>query len=275
MTGPVETKPGAPRAHAGALRDLLARFQGYLFDPSEDIADLVVSTARVSSAVRVRVYAESYRLRLVGAMRIDFPALYALLGDETFDRLGRAYIDAYPSHHFSIRWFGGHLSRFLAEAAPYCERPDLSELAAFEWALSEAFDAADTTSVADGELAALPAAAWPQMRLRLHPSVRRIDLRTNVPLLWKAITEGRPRPSTEISEYPLGWLIWRRALKTFFRSLPVHEAWALDAARAGLPFADICEGLCEWVAYSEVALKAASLLRVWERDGLIAEIKQD
>lgn len=263
----------APRTRAHALHELQERFQAHLLNPDIDISDLVVSTARVNGAARLKIYAEAYRLRLIEALRTDFPALHALLGDEGFDHLGRAYIDTYPSHHFSIRWFGRHLTHFLTETSPYRERPVLWEVAAFEWALSEAFDGADTALVNHEALAALPAAAWPAMRLRLHPTVRRVDLRYNVPALWKAITEGQTWPTTEAAEHPIGWLIWRPGLKTFFRSLPISEARSLDAVLAGHSFAEICEGLCEWTAEDQVAPQAAGFLQAWMRGGVITAIE--
>lgn len=265
-------RPNLPPS--GALRSLQERLHAYLLNPAGvDMVDLVVSTPRASAEVRLNIYAESYRLRLIEALETDFPALYALLGEEEFARLGRAYIDAYPSHHFSIRWFGQHLSCFLTETLPYQEQPWLYEMAAFEWALGEAFDAAVSSVVGYDALAALPAAAWPGMYLEAHPSVRRLDLRFNVPAQWKALSEGEGLPPPVASDYPIGWLIWREGLHTFFRSLPVDEAWAIDALLQGGSFAAICEGLCEWNAEEEVALRAAGLMKDWVHNGLITKIQ--
>ena len=68
-------------------------------------------------------------------------------------------------------------------------------------------------------------------------------------------------------------MIWRQDLLTYFRSLIVDEAWALDAMQRGETFADICEGLTEWIDAQNVAVHAVGLLKQWLTDGLISEIR--
>jgi hypothetical protein len=67
-------------------------------------------------------------------------------------------------------------------------------------------------------------------------------------------------------------VLWRRGLQHHWRSLAVDEAWALDAARRDVDFAGICEGLCEWIDASQVALRAAGMIKGWLNDGLIAGV---
>jgi len=80
-------------------------------------------------------------------------------------------------------------------------------------------------------------------------------------------------PAPLESDYPQAWLVWRQDLKTWFRSLSVDEAWALDAARTGESFATICEGLCEWIDARNVALHAAGLMKQWITDGIVSGIE--
>lgn len=78
-------------------------------------------------------------------------------------------------------------------------------------------------------------------------------------------------PAPEAGEYPKSWLVWRQDLRTYFRSLSVDEAWAVDTAAGGSSFADICEGLCEWIDAQNVAAHAAGLLKRWVADGLVSK----
>jgi len=64
-------------------------------------------------------------------------------------------------------------------------------------------------------------------------------------------------------------------LKSYFRSAPVDESWALDALGEGQCFSMLCAGLCEWVDEEHVAAHAARLIRRWVTDGLIAHIDLD
>jgi Protein of unknown function (DUF692) len=68
---------------------------------------------------------------------------------------------------------------------------------------------------------------------------------------------------------PCEWLPCRRGVKTYFRSLDEIEVFALDASVAGATFADLCEGIATHADGSETALRAATLLRGWNAEGLI------
>ena len=255
------------------LRRLQEDFQDYLLVGNDRVQAQVLGTEQVGAAERLAIYADGYRLRLLEALDTDFPGLHALLGDTQFDALGRAYIVAHPSPYFSLRWYGDRLSEFLGTTEPYSKYPAFAEMAQFEWAKSDAFDAAEDTVAGIADMATIPPADWPGLRFRPHPSVRRLDLRWNVPTVWKAIDTGEAPPALEGAEYPIAWLVWRQDLLTYFRSLSVHEAWAWDALRRGDNFAALCEGLCEWINAPEVAVHAAGLLKQWLTDGLIAEIQ--
>ena len=76
-------------------------------------------------------------------------------------------------------------------------------------------------------------------------------------------------------QHPLRWLIWRRQLKTRWRSLDVDEAWALEQAASGADFAAVCEGLLEWIDAEQLSLRAAGLLKQWVGDGLLLRVCKD
>lgn len=254
------------------LSALQGNFQNYLLTLDGGMEREVVSDA-LDAETRLRIYADAYRLRLLEALETDFVALRTALGCEEFDRMGRAYIDANPSDHYSVRYFGRHLARFLAETQPYGEQPVLADIARFEWAMTDAFDAPDVDIAAVSDMAAVPPENWPALRFTLHPSLQRIELLWNASAIWHAADKEEPLPEPEQSEYPVGWMIWRQGLQIYFRSLSVDQAWMLDALRAGQSFAEICEGLTEWIDDQHVALHAAGLLKQWIEDGLISEIR--
>jgi hypothetical protein len=286
-----------------ALADLQSDFQAFLLDGNQRMLGRVAGTAKVSAETRLAIYYDAYRLRLLEALASNYPVLHAWIGEEEFETAAIAYLAAHPSRHFSIRWFGHRLPEFLAATQPWRDKPCIAEMAALEWALSEAFDAEGSAVVGIGDMAAIPAPAWPGMGLQFHPSAHRLDLRWNVPIIWKAVnrnldgekntascrgeTSATPSagkeqhgdapavagvPAPMENEYPQAWLIWRQNLKTWFRSLSVDEAWALDAARTGESFETICEGLCEWIDAQNVALHAAGLMKQWITDGIVSGI---
>lgn len=255
------------------LQRLQEDFQDYLLIGNNRIQAQVLGSEQVSTTERLAIYADAYRLRLLEALDTDFPGLHALLGDAEFDAMGRAYIAANPSPYFSLRWYGDRLSEFLRTTEPYSKYPALAEMAQFEWAKSDAFDAAEDSVAGMAEMAGIPPIAWPGLHFRFHPSVQCLDLHWNVPIVWKTVDAGTHAPTPECAEYPITWLLWRQDMQTYFRSLNMPEAWSLNALLNGASFADMCEGLCEWINATEVAIHAAGLLKQWLADGLIAEIQ--
>jgi hypothetical protein len=254
------------------LRDLQTSFQRHVLHGDADMLAQVSADARPSAAARLAIYANAYRLRLLEALDTDFSALHTLAGDVLFEQIGRAYIDAYPSEHFSIRYFGQHLSSFLAQTAPYAETPVLAEMAALEWALTLAFDAADDPVLTETDLAALPAESWPGMRLHFHSSVQRPAFHWNVVELWTAIDQQSAPVAPVAYLQPRAWVIWRREMQTYFRPLDDTEAWAMDCLRSGADFATLCAGLCERIEPVQVGMQAASYLKGWVQAGFIAQL---
>jgi hypothetical protein len=249
-------------------------FQDYLLAPNPELGmeQNIVDTAQASARLRLGIYADAYRLRLGEALGNDFEALHGLLGDEQFYKVCLKYIEAHPSQHFSLRYFGQHMAIFLRLTEPYAGQPVLAELAEFEWALIDAFDARDSEVVTLDDMRKLAPAAWPEMRFDMHESVRRLEFAWNVQQLWNALKEDSTPEPPQRSEAAQPWLIWRRELMTYFRSLTVQEAWALDAARGGENFSALCEGLCEWVEEDKAAVTAAGFLHRWVSDGLIKKV---
>jgi len=255
-----------------ALRRLQEDFQQYILQTHQAMHAQIVQTEAVDTQTRLGIYAKAYRLRLLEALGTEYPALKILVGDDEFERAGLAYIDAHPSPYYNLRWYGGEFAAFLQTLTPYCDYPVTSELAAFEWALGLAFDAPDDPTVSIESVAAVAPAAWPGMRFIPHGSLQRLDMLWNAPAIWRAVENEQAPEAPIASDYPIAWALWRRELKTYFRSLSVDEAWALDAARKGATFAEICGGLCEWVDAVHVASHAAGLLKTWVNDGLITAI---
>ena len=253
-----------------ALSRLQGDFQHYLLRGEAcALEQQVVGTARVPVATRIGIYGGAYVSRLAEALGSNFPALAKLLGAEDFHTLACAYVRAHDSGFFSIRCYGDELEQFLATHADYAEIPVLAELARWEWAMTSVFDAADAIALGPEALTRVAPEEWAQLRFQWHPSVTRVELNWNVPQLWQALTEDAEQPTLDFSEPAQPWLLWREELTTYFRSLPRTEAAALDAARAGWPFGELCELLCEELGASAAAAQAAALLRGWVQSGLI------
>lgn len=239
-----------------------AAMQGWLLHGDPGIA------ARIDGGDaphRLRIYADAYRLRLLEVLGNDFPATKAVLGDEAFDALALDYLHGHPSTRPSARHFGHAFADWLEarRGLPHA----LHELARFEWTQGEAFDAADAPTLGIDHIAALPAEAWPALRLHLHPAVRLLASACNAADIAEALASGSA-PAELRTEPASDLLLWRRDGDVQWRRLDADEAMALRAIAAGDAFARLCERLD--TPHADGALRAASLLKRWLADGLLA-----
>jgi hypothetical protein len=249
-----------------ALAALQRAFQRHVYRPGPAMARHIAAGPRAGAARRLEVYASAYRARLAEALEEDYPALRVQLGARGFAELAREFIAARPSAFRNLRWYGAELVRLLG-------RSPLAELARFEWTLGLAFDAADAPLVRAADLAAVPAGRWAHLRLRLHPSVHRLSLRSNAPQAWRAaVREGRriaPRRRPRAAE----WLVWRRGFDPFYRALAADEAAALDAVARGGRFSAVCALLARHVGTANAPTRGAQLLRTWLAEGLVCSFE--
>ena len=244
-------------------------FQGYLLRGDAAIEALVVGTGRVPIGTRLSIYGDGYCSRLIEALQANFPVLSELLGETDFASLGTAYVRTHDSPFFSIRYYGDGLADFLATEPQYSAAPVLADLARWEWAMTEVFDAADAEAVSVSDLAHLAPQEWAELRFGLHPSVRRLGLAWNAPQIWNAVSDKEEPPEVEFSARPVQWVLWRQELRTYFRSLQPGEAGALEAIRAGQSFGDLCALLCAEFGDDAAPARAAGFLRDWVESGLL------
>lgn len=223
--------------------------------------------------VRLRIYFDAYRLRLVEVLGHGFDVLRQYVGDEVFGTMARDYIAAHPSEFRNVRWFGHQFPEFLRNDTRFSATPALYELAELEWTLGLAFDAPDASVMSFAELAAQPTDAWAGMRFVPHPSLRLLAFRSNAPAIWNAIKASDAPIAPEHHAGQTDWVIWRSAHSSHFSSLQTDEAWAVKAFYQGRSFPEICEGICEWVEAKEAPARVAGYLRGWVDQGWIAALK--
>ncbi len=76
---------------------ILERFHGAILDN-----DSAAAEPDIKKGGRMSIYIEGYRIRLLQAIRNDYPGLLGLLGDERFDKLALAFIEAKPPESFNL-----------------------------------------------------------------------------------------------------------------------------------------------------------------------------
>lgn len=254
------------------LAEIQTELQDFLLDKTNDANDLTLETPAFSKQERLGIYHNAYRLRLIDALRNDYPALEAYVGEDNFVALCQEFIAQYPSHHPSLRWFGEKLPAFLRVHTQWQHQIVVVELAEFEWAQVMAFDAADRALTTLDQVRVLQPEQWMQLQLGLHPSLQLLTCYSNAPALWNSLIKDEAAIEITTAAELQAWLIWRDDLQVVYRPLDNAEYWALATFKKQKTFAEVCGGLCEWCAEEQVPLQAAQYLQQWIRGGLVSNI---
>jgi hypothetical protein len=246
------------RMAADVLRPLTAddAMQERLEDgsPMSDLAAVYIRpNRRLSAFDRLEIYNRQYWFRVLSALTEDFPALEAVLGEEPFERLARAYLAENPSRSFSLRNLGLRLPSWLAAHPEFAgDRADLAiDVARLEWAYAEAFDLAEAPPMDAEALSQLDGDA----RIGLQPHLQLLALKYPVDDLVLGVRKGRPRLDTASQA-----------------SSQMHSAPAMD-----LPSVDRCD---TWLAvhryelvvyYRRLAREECELLAALGRGSSLGE----
>jgi hypothetical protein len=137
---------------------------------AEVAAEFIKANDRLTAFERLQIYSRSYWFRLIDGVYDDSPGLRALLGEERFGVLVRAYLAKYPSRSFTLRNLSARLAQFIREE-PKWTRPRTAlahAIARFEWAQTVAFDGEARPVLTPDDLASAPPT---KLRLALQPYI--------------------------------------------------------------------------------------------------------
>lgn len=257
------------------FRDLQDQFQRAVTSGDDAILAEILDSPQETRGILFGVYRHAYGARLVESLRTDHELLHAYMGDEMFDAMGHAYVAVTPSHQPNIRWFSQGLPDFLRTAAPYADYPVLSELAALEKALNDAFDAVDAPALAVADLAGIAPEAWNGLRFVAQPAARRLDLGTNAAAIWLALKQDDTPPDAATADAPSRILVWRQDDTPMFRELGAEEAMMWDEAAAGVPFGVLCAMLAAFADPDTAAARGAGYLHGWVTSQLLTGLSPD
>jgi hypothetical protein len=232
----------------------LAGLQRWMFDaiaaeeqplPGE-CAHRILPSRSLAPEDRLDIYRGMYRARLEEALLADFPLLARSLGAELFTELAALYTKTHPSESYTLNRLGDRLPAFLSQIVGLPRRAFHQDLARYELAHSQVFDAEELTPCPPPDIASLSEAEVAGLRFTPIPALRALSLRFDV-----LEAEGWRRPrQTHLILFRRNFEIFTlRAAKpqmTLFRALA--EGLPLDAASQSIAPHWIQTSLTRWLS---------------------------
>jgi hypothetical protein len=235
--------------------------------PAGGLESIIAGDARMPAHERLGIYANAYFYRLLDALKEDYPATLAVLGEVNFHNLATGYLIEYPPSDPNVYYAGRYLAGYLRDHPMARARPFIAGLASLERIVSEVFHAAGAKPLDAAAMRAVPPADWPALALRMIPAARLLDLHWEVDAVLRAVESGEAW-----SEPPAGArcvLVWRRNSRVDYRAVDRAERAALELARGGAAFAAICGAIAAESESADPAGAINAMLSRWLGDGLV------
>jgi len=221
-----------------ALPDLQAAFAAHI--AGSDRADLIASVAgdSIAAAARLRVYRHHVFHSLAAALSATFPTVQALVGDEFFGGLARAFVAGTLPTQPVLAEYGEGFAGFVAGYAPASGLPYLADIARLDWALNAAFHSPVEPRLGVADLAAIPVEELPAKSMSLAPGA--VVIRSDYPIdrIWAAAQPGASNETVDLDSGGARLLVLRRPDDAGFIPVSAGEAAFLEALAAARTLED-------------------------------------
>ncbi len=203
--------------HPGSEEDALdaAASEGI---PADEVTRIILPSSTLTSLERLDVYRGMYLVRLAEALETDYPALAHFLGDEAFNELVAAYVEAFPSRSYTLNRLGDHLPEYIRAASGIARRGFLHDLARLELAVSQVFDAPESPVLTTEQIAQVPTEAWADARLRPIEAFQLLSFQYPVNAYLTSVKEddhdhpNARKKDTRVAVFRRNYACWRLEL---------------------------------------------------------------
>jgi putative DNA-binding protein len=221
-----------------ALRDLQAAFAAHIV--GDDRPDLIASVAgdSIPAAGRLRVYRHHVFHSLATALTATFPTVQALVGEEFFCGLARAFVAGALPRQPVLAEYGEGFAGFVAGYAPAGGLPYLADIARLDWALNAAFHGPAEPRLGVGDLAAIPVELLPARSILLAPGAAVVRSAYPIDRIWAAAQPGASNDTVDLASGGARLLVLRRPDDAGFVALGEGEAVFLEALQVGRTLED-------------------------------------
>jgi hypothetical protein len=220
------------------LRDMQAAFAAAISGEGMDALMPHIVSNGIAPEQRLAVYRNNVHHNRREALRAVYPVVERLVGARFFDYAADGYIRACPSACGDIHRYGGNFPEFLSSFAPAAQLAYLPDTARLEWAMHEAFHAADHAPLALDRLGRLPQASHAALGFMLHPACRLLSSPFPVHRIWEWNQPGAEQEGElDIGGGSASLLVRRSGYAVELLPLEMAEFAMLKALSDGQPVA--------------------------------------
>jgi hypothetical protein len=211
-------------------------------------------------ADRLDIYRNTFITGITKALRLSYPAVHRLVGNDFFEGAALLFIAQHPPCAAYLDEYGADFPQFLRGFQPAASLAYLGDVARLEWAVNRAIHAADVEPLDFKRLETFP----PEDQVRVcfvpHPSITLLRADYPVDVIWRGVLHGDDAAlaGVDLEAGPVCLLVERSATGVGVSRLDA-AAWRFAVALCGgRPFAE---------AFTEAA---ASRGEIWLAEHLAA-----
>ena len=241
------------------LAEIQARFTQALRSSENLPPDDVCAVSGDRPMARFSIYRNNVRQGLAQAVASRFPVGVALVGDEFFHAMARAYVDVSPPQSPVLLTYGDDFPDFVARFEPARELFYLADVLRLEVARARSYHARDEAALSPDLFAAIEPDRMPGLRVAFHPAARLVRSAHPVVTIWSMNNGLIPLGPVE------NWtgedaLITRPKLDVLVHRLPEGGAAFLASLIAGNTLADAADAAFACAPGFDLGLALATLV---------------
>jgi len=220
----------------------IATYRGLVTGDDGEAASFV-DGAGLPPAARLNIYRNTFVGTLTTALRLSFPAVYRLVGNDFFESAARLFIEAEPPRSADLDAYGAAFPDFLARFAPAATIAYLAGVARLEWAVNRALHAPDAEALDVSRFAMVEPTAYGRISFLPHPSIGLVRADHPVDDIWRAVLaqNDADMAAIDLGAGPVALLVQRLDTGIDVKRLTEAEWLFAEALCASRPLADAIE----------------------------------
>lgn len=158
-----------------SLRNVQVLMKETMMDASRDVPTGMFAEGGIAIPARLKVYRNNIIGSLTNIMAETFPLVRKLVGEDFFKQMAQRFITAHPPQRGYLSHYGVRFDDFVRRYEPARTLPYLSDVAAYEIALNDAYYAEDDEALTAHDLIRVAPNTLPDVTLKLRGGTRFIQ----------------------------------------------------------------------------------------------------